>query len=196
MQKVTIDTIQNAFKSKQESIDTAILKWYTLIEELFVDSSGFGSPSEPAYTQSQFTETLKKILTDYPTVYTAITNAGQFQVYIWVFHRDGFKRTTKLRWVATYEVQYDAGYAIRYHDTDVIYFAGVSSGTDCREIVLDNWGWFSKTTKERINEYLPRGYYISQSKWIWYLVKRDEQYNEVARIEWKRWAKLDNITIK
>lgn len=206
MQKVTIDTIQNAFKSKQESIDTAILKWYTLIEELFVDSSGFGSPSEPAYTQSQFIETLTKILADYPTVYTCITSAGQFQVYIWVFHKSWVttKRTKKLRWVATYRVEYDDGHAIRYHDTDVIRFsnwgivdAGASRCDSNTRITLDNGGWFSKTTKERINEYLPSNYYISQSKWLWYIVKRELWgYKDIEKIEWKRWAKLDNITIK
>lgn len=87
MKKITIKNINDVYASKMTSVDTAILKGYTLIEELFVDSSGFGSPSEPAYTQSQFIETLTKILADYPTVYTAITSAGQFQVYIGVFHK-------------------------------------------------------------------------------------------------------------
>jgi len=47
---------------------------FELEEELFVDSSGFGSPGEPALTFEQFLNKVKA------GKYYAIIEAGQFQV--------------------------------------------------------------------------------------------------------------------
>jgi hypothetical protein len=49
------------------------------VEELFVDSSGFGAPDEPAMTQEQFLKAVK------PGLGYAITEAGEFQVYVGVY---------------------------------------------------------------------------------------------------------------
>ena len=51
------------------------------IEELFVDSSGFGSENEPALTTDQFLEKVKGGLG------YAVSEAGQFQVFVRVFKR-------------------------------------------------------------------------------------------------------------
>ena len=52
---------------------------WTPTEKYFVDSSGFGSPSEPALTFSQFLEHVKE------GYGYAIVESGQFQVYIQEF---------------------------------------------------------------------------------------------------------------
>lgn len=54
---------------------------YELEEEVFVDSSGWGSPGEPAMTIPEFLDTLRSDRS------YAITEAGQFQVYIGVYRR-------------------------------------------------------------------------------------------------------------
>jgi len=50
-------------------------------EPLFVDSSGFGAPGEPALTQEQFINALK------PGYGYAVIQAGQFQVYVGEFEK-------------------------------------------------------------------------------------------------------------
>jgi hypothetical protein len=62
-------------------------KGWELTDTLFVDSSGFGRPGEPALTQFQFYTRLK------PGYGYAITEAGQFQVYIGEFRKPA--RTSK-----------------------------------------------------------------------------------------------------
>lgn len=56
-------------------------KGWTLIDALFVDSSGFGDSSEPALTIDQFYNKVKAGFG------YAVIEAGQFQVYIGVFER-------------------------------------------------------------------------------------------------------------
>jgi len=51
-------------------------KGWKMVNEYFVDLSGFGAPGEPALTLKQF---IDKVRVDYGY---AITEAGQFQVYI------------------------------------------------------------------------------------------------------------------
>lgn len=36
-------------------------------------------------------------------------------------------------------------------------------------VAIDNGGWWTHTTKEKINEFLPSGWYLSQSNYFWYL---------------------------
>lgn len=40
--------------------------------------------------------------------------------------------------------------------------------------MLDSGGWLTKTTKDRINKYLPDGCYISQKNHKWYLHQQGE----------------------
>ena len=85
--KITKQNIQNVYKCKKASVETMELKGYELINELFVDNSGFGASDELALTQSQFERDLNSILDKHKTLYAKITNAGQFQVYIGLFKK-------------------------------------------------------------------------------------------------------------
>jgi hypothetical protein len=69
-------------------IGSYVPKNFTKMSEFFVDSSGFGGPSEPALTKGQFIKQL--------TIgrYYAITEVGPFQCYVGeyvydVFYKEG-----------------------------------------------------------------------------------------------------------
>lgn len=53
--------------------------------------------------------------------------------------------------------------AVRYHATDVVTFHADDSRT------LDTGGWFTSTTKERINQYLPWGWHLYADRGTWKL---------------------------
>ena len=53
--------------------------------------------------------------------------------------------------------------ALRLHNTDIITFHPNGDTT------LDTGGWTTVTTKARMNEFMPAGWYISQSKGQWYI---------------------------
>ena len=57
----------------------------------------------------------------------------------------------------------DDCYAIKLHNTHV-----VTAYLDGR-IVLDNGGWYSATTKNRMHEYLPNGVGVRQAKGDWFV---------------------------
>lgn len=62
-------------------------KWRK-VDELFVDSSGFGDESEPALTARQLNQKLLELLQKYKgPVGIAITEVGQFQLYLGVFRK-------------------------------------------------------------------------------------------------------------
>ena len=52
-------------------------------------------------------------------------------------------------------------YAIVLHNTEIVQFH------EDGRIVLSNGGYETRTTKERINEFIPRGY-VSQKNYNWY----------------------------
>jgi hypothetical protein len=60
-----------------------------LHETYFVDSSGFGSSNEPAYTYPAFERIIEALLKDNPSrqYFCALTGIGQFQVYVSIFYR-------------------------------------------------------------------------------------------------------------
>lgn len=62
---------------------------WTLIEELFCDASGLGSENEPALTPRQLREKVRDIIRgDGSKTYGfAITDVGQFQLYVGVFEK-------------------------------------------------------------------------------------------------------------
>lgn len=160
--KLTKDTLQNVFASKIGSIETMQIKGYELVKELFVDSSGFGLESEPALTESAFINELESLLRIHGTLYSTLTGVGQFQVYVGLFKRTANKKS---KCVANNTLQYtkdDGSVVIRLHDTDIVTTKG-------QNIKLDTGGWFSKTTKERINQYLPRRYSVVQRNFDWYI---------------------------
>lgn len=57
------------------------------IETLFCDSSGFGRDDERALSQRQATAKIRALISEYKNLYGAITNAGQFQVYVTVYQK-------------------------------------------------------------------------------------------------------------
>jgi len=59
-------------------------------EEFFVDSSGFGSPGEPAFTYPAFMLALQERMRSNPgrVYYAALCGVGQFQVYIQLFYKE------------------------------------------------------------------------------------------------------------
>ena len=57
----------------------------------------------------------------------------------------------------------DGSRVIRLHLTDIMTFK--PNG----DIVLNSGGWQTVTTKERMNKFLPSGWYLTQSKNVWYL---------------------------
>lgn len=93
--RITKNNIDDVYKSQPATIDHMERLGYTLIEELFVDASGFGLDSEPALTQSQLKSKLTLLLDKYPSVNTKLTNIGQFQVYIGLFIKTGQARSKR-----------------------------------------------------------------------------------------------------
>jgi hypothetical protein len=67
--------------------------WELTGDEWFVDSSGFGREGELALTAEQFTEELKEYVAEHPGYGFAVTQAGQFQVYV-----SAFKSLAKGNW--------------------------------------------------------------------------------------------------
>lgn len=61
---------------------------WKLVDRHFVDSSGFGAPDEPALTANQFIEVIKERIRNHSATGWAITEAGQFQVYVGEYRRD------------------------------------------------------------------------------------------------------------
>jgi hypothetical protein len=55
-------------------------------DDLFVDSSGWGLPGEPALTLDQFKARIGELLTVHPVLYVGVTEIGQFQCYVGVWH--------------------------------------------------------------------------------------------------------------
>ncbi len=162
MTKITLGNIEEVFKSKLVSVETAEMHGYKLLDELFVDNSGFGREDEPAFTKSKFEIRLREILEVYPTVYTSITRVGQFQVFIGVFLKENKSNAKKLKG-NTYEHTNATGdYCIRFHDTDILTFSNDT-------VTLENGGYYTKTTKDRMNEYLPKRYHIYQKDFEWYI---------------------------
>lgn len=71
--------------------------------------------------------------------------------------------------VATKQIFYNDGFGIKYHDTEVIKIVDTV-------ITLNSGGWFSKTTKDRINQYLPEWFNLFQNKGFWYLKTPKDNY--------------------
>jgi hypothetical protein len=92
----------------------------------------------------------------------------------------------KSKLIALNTVEYwtkDGDRVIRLHDTNIMTFKAN------KDIVLNSGGWLTPTTKDRINQFLPTNYRISQNKKIWYLIVGDYENNESFIFQ-------DGITIK
>lgn len=60
-------------------------KDYEKVDSLFVDSSGFGQPGEPALTADQFKRRLEELYIKHGTLLIAIESVGEFQVHVGVW---------------------------------------------------------------------------------------------------------------
>jgi len=159
--KLTLSNISEVYHAGKSSVDTMQLKGYELVENLFVDSSGWGADDELAYTPAQFENKLTALLKEYGTLTAKITDVGQFQVYVGLFTKTG---TSKVKKIAnnTFRVDYPTSDAIRLHDTDILVF-------ESDHVTLNSGGYQTKTTKARMNEYLPTGVNITQKAFQWYV---------------------------
>ncbi len=80
----------------------------------------------------------------------------------------------------TYVVKTNRGYGVLYHQTVII---DVSKNN---KAILDNGGWFSVTTKQRLNEYLPAGYNLTQKKGAWFIEtpnNKKQEYRNGMKID-------------
>jgi hypothetical protein len=163
--RITINNIDDVFKSKQLTRESAELRGYKLIKEFFVDNSGFGSESEPAYTASSFVSELENLFKEYPQVHTFLTGVGQFQVYVGCFVKT--KRPENIKKLApnTYRIETENGYNIRLYDTDII-----SVDLKKQVFTLNSGGYNTLTTRERIRRFLPCDYGFYQNRGKWYLI--------------------------
>lgn len=146
--KITLNNINRVYRSPKVSEDTMKVKGYKLIKNLFVDSSGWGRENEPALTANQFERELKELISaNNGVVYTTITDAGMFQVYVGVFIKDQSLKTSRVLERNTLLVNYpDGSRAIRYHDTDII------TERD-GYLTFNNGGWATRSTHDRMRRY-------------------------------------------
>ena len=177
--KITLETLEKVRRSKKVSRATMELKGYELIEELFVDSSGFGAPDEPALTYQQLLTRLRELVTEHGPLYSTITSVGQFQVYLGLFKKV-WKASCKR--IGNNTIKYTDRHGvehIRLHDTDIVSYH--PDGT----MTIDSGGWQTRTTKDRINEYLPDHVTLYQKNFTWFLDVRsvDGEHMETVPFE-------------
>ncbi len=60
---------------------------WELVEQHFVDSSGWGGTGEPALTGEQFKDVIKGRIAEVPNTGWAVTEVGQFQLYVGEFRK-------------------------------------------------------------------------------------------------------------
>ena len=77
---------------KRLDVNKYVMKWelpysHKILDKggLFVDSSGFGRPDEPALTIEQLISLMAKLLSNKPSLGFGIVSEGQFQITIGVF---------------------------------------------------------------------------------------------------------------
>ena len=77
---------------KRLDVNKYVMKWelpysHKILDKggLFVDSSGFGQPDEPALTIEQLISLMAKLLSNKPSLGFGIVSEGQFQITIGVF---------------------------------------------------------------------------------------------------------------
>ena len=141
---------------------------YELVNEFFVDSSGFGSDSEPALTFNRF---LKKVKAGY---FYGIREAWQFQVYIGEYQKvsrqeikqkqieNGIVSSKKIKNNTRLTIYANGDKVLRLHSTDIIKWQG-------NKIILNTGGWDTVTTRARFNEFLPNPYRVFRRKGITYI---------------------------
>lgn len=58
---------------------------YERVDSLFCDSSGWGSPGEPALTTDQLKRKLKELFEEHGSILLAIESQGEFQLHLGVW---------------------------------------------------------------------------------------------------------------
>jgi len=172
--KLTKENFKDVYRSTQCDVETMRLKGYDLIKEFFVDSSGFGADDEPALTVTQFERDLLNEIEDSGgVVYSSITRAGQFQVYVGIFKRSGVKRSRRVS-NNCLEILDESGKvdSVRLWDTNIIKY-------DHDFIILSSGGWQTVITKKYINKYLPKNVHLFQKDYEW--VIKDDRDNTTKK---------------
>lgn len=157
---ITINNLEDIFKCKKANHDILLLKGYELVEELFCDSSGFGLDNEPALTKEQLIKKVTRLLQEHTSLHAFITSMGYFQVYLGLYKKTGKSKVKKIA-LNTYRIETKTGYKIQYYDTVIV-------ERDNGKVVLNNGGFFTRTTKDRIQkEIYP--FIIYQKNWDWFI---------------------------
>jgi hypothetical protein len=157
---------------------------YELTETFFVDNSGFGVEGEGALTFNKFLDKVKA------GRYYAITETGQFQVYIAEFKKIAKPRAeiyqeqgilnSKLISKSCRVTNYINGdKTIKLYATDILQFKG-------DKIILNSGGYKTTTTKTRINQFLPNDIRIYQKNYQWSIDYRGQILEFNDRIELKK----------
>ena len=144
---LTINNYTKVYKAKPCSVYTMAVLGYELVDELFVDSSGFGMDSEPALTVNQFETRLQELLNEHGKLTAKITSFGQFQVYVGLFKKTRKPQAKRIASNVLLIEQGDGKRIVRLYETDILTDNG--DGT----ITVDNGGYATRTTHKRINEF-------------------------------------------
>lgn len=177
--RITLDTINKVYKASPCNIETMELLGYQLIDELFVDSSGFGSETEPALTRNGFEDKLKDLLKEHGQLTAKITGAGMFQVYIGLFKKTGHKVARRISTNVLEINTVENGVPvkkIRLYDTDILTFKPHS-------ITFDNGGYATITTHKWMNKFLPQGFRAYRKDWITRIEHNDREYKVEEPLE-------------
>lgn len=81
----------------------------------------------------------------------------------------------------------DGGLCLILHQTAVVVYRPDG------KIVLNSGGWKTVTTKERINNFTPRGICVSQHKMVWYLHVADKKFifEDLCVVDPENWTATD-----
>lgn len=130
-----------------------------------MDSSGFGSESEPALTKSGLERELINIIDEHGPITVKIIGSGMFQAYLGIFKK---VRKSKIQQVTstvfTYEkdIEGEKYLVVRLYETDIVSLSN-------NHVILNSGGYQTRTTSKWINKYLPDGYFLYSEKWVWYI---------------------------
>lgn len=91
-----VDRVEASGRAPLPFLGSYVPRGYKLVDQLFVDSSGFGCEDEPALTQGQFFARVREHVRDGNRYFYAVTEAGQFQVYVGVYEQRAVRRASKV----------------------------------------------------------------------------------------------------
>lgn len=160
--KLTLSTIDKIYKIKEYADpETMKLLGYEFVENLFVDSSGFGQDDEPALTKDQMKKRLSELLTEYGTLTAKLTGVGMFQVNIGLYRKIGKGIARRLS-SNVLEINKPEARIVRLYNTDIVKFKD-------NKIELDNGGYETRTTAKWMNRVLPNYLRVYQKNWKWFV---------------------------